>query len=128
MARPGGAPLERDVLLRARPLRRGFVSAKREENRGSIVDGGSREDAFPTRRCRFAGPVSRHRADSIRPDSEPETGNGKCELRARARAIEKGPDRARAGNPDFADGRALSRIAVVEVSACHGIGSPTFSM
>ena len=70
-------------------------------------------DLPPAARAQIQERLARYRATVARYESEPETGEGKRELLARARQFEERRERAQRQDPNFDYAQALFQIAIV---------------
>lgn len=77
----------------------------------------------PEARADIQKRVDRYKATAARYESEPETGDGKRELLAKAKAFEKQRDRAIEQDPNFEFAEALFQIAIVIGSVSIVAGS-----
>ncbi|WP_448188527.1 DUF4337 domain-containing protein [Azospirillum sp. sgz301742] len=82
----------------------------------------SRPDLTPEQRADVEQEVARYRATVARYESEPQTGEGKKELLAKARRFEDERDRAATQDPYFDAAEALLQLAIVLASVSTVIG------
>lgn len=82
----------------------------------------SRPDLTPEQRAEVDRDVASYRATAGRYESEPQTGEGKAELLAKARRFEAERDRAAAQDPYFDAAEALLQLAIVLASVSTVIG------
>lgn len=82
----------------------------------------SRPDLTPEQRAEVEQEIARQRATAARYESEPQTGEGKKELLAKARRYEEARDHAAAQDPYFDAAEALLQLAIVLASVATIVG------
>lgn len=86
--------------------------------------GATGQPAAPEARARLDQAIKSHRDTAVRYESDPNTGDGKKELMARARHWDEERDRAAAQLPNFEYAEALFQIAIVLGSVAIVAASP----
>jgi hypothetical protein len=82
----------------------------------------SRADLTPQQRAEVEAEVAKYRTTVARYDSEPDTGEGKKELLAKARRLEEQRDHAAKQDPYFDIAEAALQLAIVMASMATVIG------
>ena len=98
------------AFYQAKNIRQTSVQLAADEIETSLA---TRPDLSPEARARMQQQLERYRATVARYESEPETGEGKRELLARAQQFEERRERAQRQDPNFDYSQALFQIAIV---------------